>query len=134
MTDIRIRRRRGDHGAGRVRYTTGARPAPRAPGLHRTVAALRSARLPETIALRLRITAVGLALLALVVLVLGAPPSITIPIGVVLGTGLAVSAVVALADRLRFAIDGPRPHPEGPHTAPRHERAADGSRAAPAGA
>lgn len=107
MTSIRIDDRIDDrtstHRPQRVRHDPWGHTGPRSPWHRRAEVEVRRAQLPEraadAVGPRLRVTAAAIALVALVVMVLAAPATVVVPLGIVLGFGVAVSAAVALVDR-----------------------------------
>jgi hypothetical protein len=97
MAQISTSTYRGSH----AQFSASSRPVPAHLMRSRAPAAERIASLPAATAARMRVTAVVLALLALVALVAGSPQTVTVPLAVVFLTGLAVSGGVAAAERRR---------------------------------
>ncbi len=106
----------------RTRYAADSRPARRTFGSIHATAAARLAKFPAATALRMKITAAGLALVALLALAVSAPRTVTIPLATILLTGMAVAGVlrgvVALVDRQMHPVGtvpaagiAPRPSP-----------------------
>lgn len=92
-----------------VQRGTGARFSASSRPIHRDLRRRISApagvgALPINLAVRMTVTAIMLAFLALAALVVMAPAKVTIPLATVLVLGFAVGGVVALIDRHRSRV------------------------------
>lgn len=99
MTHIATSMQRG---AG-ARFSASSRPIP--PNLRRRISAPVGVRaLPINLAVRMTVTVIMLAVVALAALIVMAPAKVTIPLATVLVLGFAVGGVVARIDRHRSRV------------------------------
>ena len=99
MTHITTTMQRGSG----ARFSASSRPIPQ--DLRRRISApARVAMLPITLAVRMTVIAIMLAVLAFAALVAMAPAKVTIPLATVLLLGFAVGGVIARIDRHRSRV------------------------------
>jgi hypothetical protein len=86
-----------------ARFSASSRPIPQ--DLRRRISApARVGTLPINLAVRMTVTVIMLAVLALAALVVMAPAKVTVPLATVLVLGFAVGGVVARIDRHRSRV------------------------------
>jgi hypothetical protein len=90
-----------------ARFSASARPIPHAPASGRTAAARFDPVLATTV-VRAKITATVVAILAMVVLFVAAPPTVTVPLAAALVTMLFVGGTFLLVERLTRPSDRAR--------------------------